>query len=156
MMQTKVNIRHFKNLGWDVMIQSDYAPLLVMAHDELKFWVHFAVEGNKKAFFPPPPEWILWSDASDKGVGALVAKLGNCKLGSFVHTANNLLMTLAGKLPHLRSCASLQADALPWAGLQDVLIRDKRDLNPSNCTEFNICFRGLDFAEQAKDSKKGS
>ena len=47
--------------------------------------------------------------------------------------------------------SSLQADALPWAGLQDVLICDKRDLDPSNCAELNICSRGLDYAEQAKD-----
>ena len=53
MLQTIVNIRHFKNLGWDVMIQSDYAPLIIMAQDELRFWLKFAVEGNKSDFPPP-------------------------------------------------------------------------------------------------------
>ena len=58
------------------------------------------------------------------------------------------------KLPPMRSCASLQADALPWAGFQDVLIRDKRDLDPSNCAKLNICSRGLDYAEKAQDSNE--
>ena len=72
MLQTIVNIRHFKNLGWDVMIQSDYAPLIIMAQDELRFWLKFAVEGNKSDFPPPPLRngssgamlrtkgWVLW------------------------------------------------------------------------------------------------
>ena len=67
MLQTIVNIQNYKNLGWDTNIVVDYAPLLIMAQDELKFWGHFAVSGNLKSFSPPPHDLVLWSDASNKG-----------------------------------------------------------------------------------------
>ena len=154
MLQTIVNIRHYKNLGWDTRIVVDYAPLLVMAQDELKFWAEFAVSGNSKSFFPHPHDWVIWSDASDRGIGALVVQLTDQGLGSFLLTADNLLLTMGGTIPPIKKCVSLQADALPWAGLQQVLIRDKRDLNPANCASLDVCFRNLDFDEQSKDSNE--
>ena len=39
MLQTFVNIRHFRNMKWDDFIVADNAPLFVAAYEELEFWL---------------------------------------------------------------------------------------------------------------------
>jgi len=153
MLQTIVNIRNYDNRQWDEKIKVSYAPLLVEASLELKFWLCYIVPNNGRKFCTDPPIWTAWSDASDVAVGGFVAKLNPDKGNSSILTADNWLLDAQAVFRGLRHCAQLQVDAMPWTG-RDVVVRDGMDLNPLGVKKVLICHRNLDFAERAVDSNE--
>jgi hypothetical protein len=153
MLQTIVNIRNYDNRHWDEKIKVSYAPLLTEAMLELKFWLCYLVPNNVRKFWPDPPNWTAWSDASDVAVGGFVAKLLSCKTNSKILTADNWLLDAQAVFRGLRHCAQMQVDAMPWTG-RDVVVRDGLDLNPLGVKKVLICHRNLDFAERAVDSNE--
>jgi hypothetical protein len=73
-LQTIVNIHNYESKQWDEKIKVSYAPLIIEAELELKFWLEYLVPNNKRKSWPDPPTWTAWSDASDMAVGGFVAK----------------------------------------------------------------------------------
>jgi len=80
MLQTIVNIRNFKGLGWDSPITVDYKPLLQYALNELLQWPHIFSVHNFRSFQADPSTFVGWSDASDIAVAGLIVKLRQDRL----------------------------------------------------------------------------
>ena len=78
-LQTIVNIHNYESKQWDEKIKVSYAPLIIEAELELKFWLEYLVPNNKRKSWPDPPTWTAWSDASDMAVGGFVANLYHLK-----------------------------------------------------------------------------
>jgi Reverse transcriptase (RNA-dependent DNA polymerase)/RNase H-like domain found in reverse transcriptase len=72
MLQTFVNIRHYKNLPWDAIICADYPPLFDDAKFELNYWQIRIETSNFRAFVQKLPEFLAWTDASDMAVAGLI------------------------------------------------------------------------------------
>ena len=154
MLQTIVNVRNYKNLSWDKIVVVDYMPLLSLAHDELLFWRNYIPQANCRQFCEPWAPWVAWVDASDIAVGSLAVKLPQQTHGKSVLTADNLLLNARGKLQPMHNCATLQVDALPWAHIPKIWVRDVHDLPLQVAEEQIVCHRNLDYDERVKDSNE--
>jgi RNase H-like domain found in reverse transcriptase len=151
MLQTIVNIRHFKNMRWDDMIAVDYIPLYFHAFDELIYWKEHLVLRNFRPFSVPRPGWVCWTDASDVALGACYIEMpiGN---NAVPVTVDNVLLNTSLVYSTLHRCASLQTDVYPWSGKDDILARNDLDSKVTNSKEMYICHRNFSPLEQATSS----
>ena len=150
MLQTFVNIRHFKELGWDQLIRADYGPLYTEAYDELLFWITYLTYHNSRKFIQPAPTWLAWTDASEVAIAGFAVELAGVHPPCF--SADNWLLADRDRYTVTRHCASLQMDALPWSGVTNMVYRDKHDLNPAQVVWSLICHRNLQLTEKVMDS----
>jgi Reverse transcriptase (RNA-dependent DNA polymerase)/RNase H-like domain found in reverse transcriptase len=150
MLQTFTNIRHYSDLGWDEPIRAEYAPLYFSAYDEIIYWKTTIVSKNFKPFLEQKPEWLCWSDASDRAIGACVVK--------FTEIPECLPVTIDNLLPQWDSCfdrlhrsAALHADVYPWSVIDKIPVRDRLDVQVEDTVGMFICHRNL-----APDEKETS
>jgi Reverse transcriptase (RNA-dependent DNA polymerase) len=106
MLQTIVNIRHFKNLGWDDVINVDYIPLYFHAYDEIQYWLSNLVQLNFRPFLPVRPDWVCWTDASDVAIGGCFTKMP-VKNSVVPVTVDNVLLNPDLVFGELRRCVAL-------------------------------------------------
>ena len=69
MLQTFVNIRHYRDVDWNGRIVSDYAPLFAAAFGELCFWKLRIIFKNERLFHERKASCVAWTDTSDFAVG---------------------------------------------------------------------------------------
>ena len=150
MLQTFVNIRHFKELNWDQLIRADFGPLYTEAYEELLFWLTFLKQKNSRKFIEPAPTWLAWTDASEVAIAGFAVELAGLHPPCF--SADNWLLADRDRYTVTRHCASLQMDALPWSGVTNMVYRDKHDLDPTQVGWSLICHRNLQFMEKIMDS----
>jgi len=91
MLQTFVNIRHYRESDWNANIVSDYYPLFAAAYGELIFWKDWLVSHNERGFWAKKPTCIAWTDASDFAVGGFAVKLKADLPSQSILTADNWL-----------------------------------------------------------------
>jgi len=156
MLQNVVNIRAAKQFSWDAVIQVDYAPMLSLAQDEIKFWLQYLPQNRCRYFQTKQPTWLIWTDASGKAVASFAAELAHSKFNSKILTADNFLLGPDFSLHTVRNCASLQVDVLPWGNRNaaTIVTRDCHDLDPHRVRRTIICHKNLSLAEQAVDSNE--
>jgi hypothetical protein len=105
MLQTFINIRHYKNKSWEAPIQAGYEPLFQLALTELKK-LKFMIENNNfRPFREASPGAIAWVDASEVALAALAAKVE--KLPESPVTVDNWLLDSTGAYRRLKNCANL-------------------------------------------------
>ena len=105
MLQNLINIKHYKNIGWDCYIQADCVALFGKSVQELLFWKNHLLGSNKRSFLDPDPAWIIWTDASDFAIGGFVAQLHEPVSNATIWSADNWLLGLDGSLPYVRGSA---------------------------------------------------
>jgi Reverse transcriptase (RNA-dependent DNA polymerase)/RNase H-like domain found in reverse transcriptase len=151
MLQTIVNIRHFKNLRWDDVIEVDYIPLYFHAYDEIIFWLRNIEPVNFRPFLPVRPDWICWTDASDVALGGCFIQMP-CKNDVVPVTIDNVMLNTDRVFRELRRCVPLQADVFPWSAKDKVIVRNNLDSMVENTAELLVCHRNLSPLEQATSS----
>jgi len=154
MLQTFVNIRHYKNLSWEGLIVADYPPLFLEAKKELRFWLDHILNKNFRPFQEQAAQVIAWVDASDVAIGGFAARLLADMPSTVPLTADNWLLDGGGALRRLHSSVTLQADVVPWQEPPHVQVRDMADLNPALVRKTFFVHRNLDYAERAVDSNE--
>jgi len=154
MLQTFVNIRNYRDDGWNAQICSDYAPLYAAAFGELCFWKQRIYFKNFRPFHAEKQSCVAWTDASDFAVGGFAVKIrADLPTGSVV-TADNWLLDGSGALRKFQNRMQMQVDELPWQGCPSILVRDGSDLNPDVVQKEFVTHRNLDQAERAADSNE--
>jgi hypothetical protein len=58
MLQTFVNIKHYRNDSWDLLIHADFLPLYQYAKDEIADWQIRLVTKNFRPFQKPAPSAV--------------------------------------------------------------------------------------------------
>jgi hypothetical protein len=154
MLQTFVNIRHYRESDWNANIVSDYHPLFAAAYGELCFWKEWLVLHNERCFWAKKPTCIAWTDASDFAVGGFAVKLKADLPAQSILTADNWLLDGKGALRKMKTRAALPVDDLPWQGCPYVRVRDESDLDPDIVQKESITHRNLEWAECATDSNE--
>jgi hypothetical protein len=154
LLQTFVNIRNYRNAGWEDVIQSDFLPLFSQAKGELAFWQRALLTKNVRMFAEPPAQALLWVDAADTGIGGFGVSLLNAAPVRPVITADNILLDPINVLRKFRSMVPIQADELPWQGRDAVRVRDDADLDPAHVEKTFVVHRNLAFFERAMDSNE--
>jgi hypothetical protein len=71
MLQTFVNIRHYKNKSWEAYIQADYEPLFDLALAEMKRLQNMLADANFRPFREATPSALAWVDASEVAVAGI-------------------------------------------------------------------------------------
>jgi hypothetical protein len=151
MLQTFINIRHYKNKSWEAPIQAGYEPLFQLALTELKK-LKFMIENNNfRPFREASPGAIAWVDASEVALAALAAKVE--KLPESPVTVDNWLLDSTGAYRRLKNCANLQI-ALPRLTQPNVIVRDMFDLDPVHVKKCYLVHRNLEYWERAVDSNE--
>jgi hypothetical protein len=151
MLQTIVNIRHYKNQSWDHLIDVDYVPLYFHAFAELEYW-HKELEGkNFVPFVPDSPQFVGWTDASNVALaGCVIQTHREQKLVPV--TIDNVLLNARGVYHSLRKHVALCVDDNVWQYTRKVPIRDFMDSLVEDMEEMFICHRNLSPEEQATSS----
>jgi Reverse transcriptase (RNA-dependent DNA polymerase)/RNase H-like domain found in reverse transcriptase len=152
MIQTLINIRHYKNLSWEHNIVADYGPMLPLGRAEIERWLTILNTKNFRLFEKLPPEVVAWVDASDVAVAALAAKLTRCNQSPV--TADNWLLQENGAYRRLKNRAYGQVDLLPWLMSPKVIVKDEFDLDPVKVEKLFTVHRNLSYAERAVDSNE--
>jgi hypothetical protein len=150
MLQTFVNIRHYRNESWDSLISADYKPLYQFAKDEITDWQQRLVARNFRLFEKPVPNAVAWVDASDFAIGGLLAKISNT-LRSPV-TVDNWLLTDYGAYRRVNNRAKMQVDLIPWS--TQYTVRDEFDMDPQKIEKLCVVHRNLTYAERVVDSNE--
>jgi len=109
MLQTIVNIRHYKNSCWDSCIEVDYRPLLDSALAELCRWQKMLVTKNFRSFSDPLVSHVAWTDASAIAIAGVVIKLSSRVKEPPICTSDLLPAGLVSR--QLRDFVHLQIDA---------------------------------------------
>ena len=154
MLQTFVNIRHYKDLQWEARICADFPPLFHEARAELTYWLANLDPNNFRHFSEQAAQVIAWVDASDVAIGGFAAHLLAGQLSPEPVTADNWILDGGGALRRLHSGVTLQTDVVPWQGSPRVRVRDIADLDPSLVSKTYIVHRNLDYDERAVDSNE--
>jgi hypothetical protein len=142
MLQTFTNIRHYMDIGWDEPIRAEYVPLYFLAYDEILYWKSIICSKNFRSFDTPKPEWLCWSDASDRAIGACAIK--------FKHVPEYLPVTVDNLLPEwdryfdkIHRGAAMQAEVFPWSYIDKITVRDKLDVQVGDTEDMYICHWNL-------------
>jgi hypothetical protein len=149
-LQTFVNIRHFKEMSWDTLINSDFVELYTKAKQEIEFWKDNILLLNFRNFTDPEPSCVGWVDASDHAIGGILVKLVPGSERKRPVTMDNWVLDGAGVLPIARNCAKLQVDSFPTGPR---IVTD-HDLDPNVVDKLFTVHRNLNYAEKAMDSNE--
>jgi len=103
MLQTFVNIRHFRNADWNAQIVSDYAPLFAAAFGELCFWKQRLIFKNSRFFHENKVSCVAWTDASDFAIGGFAVLLKEDLPATKILTADNWLLDGEGALREFKN-----------------------------------------------------
>ena len=79
-LQTFINIRHFKELKWDSIINTDTPVLYSLCLKELKFWLQYLDTVNFRNFKPNIPTRLGWVDASSYASGGIIIELNSSNM----------------------------------------------------------------------------
>jgi len=150
MLQTFINIRHFKNSSWESLITSDFPGLFEKAKEELKFWQKNLEILNFRPFKENNPTCLGWVDASNHAIGGIMVTLkpGGCE--PMPVTLDNWILDGAGALPRIRNCAKLQVDDFPPGSNKCT----EHDLDKEVVQDMYTVHRNLTYAERATDSNE--
>jgi hypothetical protein len=149
MLQTFINIRHFRELSWESKITSEFPGLFEKGKEELVYWKANIHKLNFRLFKEPDPHCLGWVDASDYAVGGYLACIAAGGCMPMPVTLDNWVLDGAGVLPKVRNCASLQVDGIKMP----VRITD-HDLDPAVVKDLFYVHRNLTYAERATDSNE--
>jgi hypothetical protein len=151
MLQTIVNIRHYKNQSWDHLIDVDYIPLYFHAFAELEYWLSKIDSKNFVKFIPDKPQFVGWTDASNVALAGCVIQLHR-EQKLIPVTIDNVLLNARGVYHSLRKHVALCVDENVWQYTNKVPIRDFMDSLVEDTEEMFICHRNLSPEEQATSS----
>jgi hypothetical protein len=151
-LQTIVNIRNYKNLSWDDRITADFDVIFNVAYNEINFWLDNLVRLNTRQFTPKVPQIVAWVDASDYAIAGIAAKISDVK--AVPVTADNWLLDPELAYRRVSNCAQLQVADLPWSTRNNIITRDKFDLDPITVDKMVYCHRNLKYYERVTDSNE--
>jgi hypothetical protein len=151
-LQSIVNIKHYKGCSWDATIRADYEPLIVLAQEEIRFWIANIHRKNFRPFEITPKNCVAWVDASDYAIAGLAANIDSTS--SVPVTMDNWLLDPNLAYRRLRNRAELQVDYLPWSMRTFTVVRDEFDLDPHKVNKLVITHRNLQYYERVVDSNE--
>jgi Reverse transcriptase (RNA-dependent DNA polymerase) len=153
MSQTFVNIRHFNEYDWDTKIFSNFGPLYTETFAEFLFWKDYIHSNNFTSFRHKAIHWTGWTDASSHAVaGIALEHEGPTFIGPL--TADNLLINPQTNKFVLNYYKRLNTEILPWSGIQNMVRRDRFDVDPAQVANLKIVRRSLTEREKKTDSNE--
>jgi hypothetical protein len=151
MLQTIVNVRHYKDESWDARINVDYVPLYFHAYGELEYWATAVHTKNFRSFHKPVPDFTCWTDASDVALGGCIVPVRGTEKITPV-TIDNILIQPDLKYVQLGKHAGMYPDLYPWSHIEKIYRRDTLDSLVESTEDIVICHRNFSPEEMATSS----
>ncbi len=153
MIQTIINIRHYKNLGWDTPLKVDYPPILDFAYRELVRWLRLLRSGNFRPFHDKLPTYVGWTDASDVAIAGFLVKL-NQDERSIPYCVDSILNSAGLASRVVDRCVAYHANMLPRTVQTQLYEVSDLLVQHSEFEKTYIVHRRLTVSETSTDSNE--